>query len=502
MRALEEVEGLYPGSSVEVAVCGSGGAAVAAALDVSDMRMNGSCAGGTGAFVDEIAAVLEVPVEGFDALAREGATVYDISGRCGVYAKTDIQPLLNQGVPRADLALSSMHAIAKQTIGGLAQGLDITAPVIFEGGPLTFNPTLVRVFAERLGLEGDDVVVPERPEMMVAIGAALSCSGLFADASEPLDIDRAKDVLTRMGRGASSASGPKFFETLEERDAFDARHRLPEIVRSSDVPDNVGRTVRAYLGIDSGSTTTKFALIDERERLIDEFYASNQGEPLGVCTDALMALRDRYAKAGVGLDIIACGTTGYGEALFQHAYHADCHAVETVAHATAACAIEPDANFILDIGGQDMKAIWLDRGVVSNITVNEACSSGCGSFLENFASSLRIDAPDIAAAAFRADFPAQLGSRCTVFMNSSIVSEQKSGHGPTTSWRACVVPSSRTCSPRSSVCPIFRAWETASSCRAAPSETTRCCGRSSSIWASRSRALRIPALWAPSASRS
>lgn len=477
VRALEEVKGLYPGSSVEVAVCGSGGAAVAAALDVpfvqevvanaiairdmhpqvrcaielggqdakmiffhkdeatgaldvSDMRMNGSCAGGTGAFVDEIAAVLEVPVEGFDALAREGATVYDISGRCGVYAKTDIQPLLNQGVPRADLALSSMHAIAKQTIGGLAQGLDITAPVIFEGGPLTFNPTLVRVFAERLGLEGDDVVVPEHPEMMVAIGAALSCSGLFADASEPLDIDRAKDVLTRMGRGASSASGPKFFETLEERDAFDARHRLPEIVRASDVPDNVGRTVRAYLGIDSGSTTTKFALIDERERLIDEFYASNQGEPLGVCTDALMALRDRYAKAGVGLDIIACGTTGYGETLFQHAYHADCHAVETVAHATAACTIEPDASFILDIGGQDMKAIWLDRGVVSNITVNEACSSGCGSFLENFASSLRIDAPDIAAAAFRADFPAQLGSRCTVFMNSSIVSEQKSGHGP------------------------------------------------------------------------
>lgn len=476
LSAVERASRLFPDSRLRLAVCGSGGAPAAEALgipflqevvansiavrelypqtrcaielggqdakmvffrqdeatgllEVSDMRMNGSCAGGTGAFLDEIATVLRVPVEQFDALASKGSVLYDISGRCGVYAKTDIQPLINQGVGKADIALSSLHAVAKQTIGGLAQGLDIEPPVIFEGGPLTFNPTLVRVFSERLGLEEGQAIVPEHPETMVARGCALSLSGVFADAPADVDLDRARRILEGGLHSEDRPHAEPYFADDAEREAFLARHARPAAVSVLEREDPP-RRVRAYLGIDSGSTTTKFALVDEDERLVDEFYSSNEGEPLDVATQALREMHERYERAGVQLDVIACGTTGYGELMFDRAYHADFHTVETVAHAAAATKYVPDATFVLDIGGQDMKAIWLDDGVVSDIVVNEACSSGCGSFLENFASTLGIPVERIAEAAFRSKDPAVLGSRCTVFMNSSIVTEQKNGKTP------------------------------------------------------------------------
>ena len=399
------------------------------ALDVADMRMNGSCAGGTGAFIDEVASILNVPVEEFDDLAARGTCVYDISGRCGVYAKTDIQPLLNQGISKEDLALSAFHAIAKQTIGGLAQGLEIRKPVVFEGGPLTFHHTLVKVFAQRLGLSGEETLQPRRPEMVIARGAALSLAGMYAGQGAA-DI---KNMMSRLlaleaeGKLQSAQQGTPFFSSKEERERFQAAHALPD---ASPVPIRPGETVRAWLGIDSGSTTTKFVLLDQEERLLDSFYAPNAGEPLTVARDALIALRDRYRAAGATLEILGVGTTGYGEQLFAKAFSAECHVVETVAHARAATKYIPDATFILDIGGQDMKAIWLDRGVVTNIVVNEACSSGCGSFLENFASSLGIPVEQIAGAAFASEHPATLGSRCTVFMNSSIVTEQRNGKQP------------------------------------------------------------------------
>lgn len=398
-------------------------------LEVSDMRMNGSCAGGTGAFIDEIAALLKVSVEEFDDLARKGTKVYDISGRCGVYAKTDIQPLPNQGVPKEDLALSAFHAIVKQTLGGLAQGLDIHPPVVFEGGPLTFNPTLIRVFAERLELTRADAVVPDHPETIVAHGAALSLDGLFASDQASLDIPEAVERLKacEQSLAANLTTGKPFFESPDEHDAFTARHRLASIPGPSQQKPGA---LTVYLGIDSGSTTTKFALVDQNENLVDGFYAPNEGEPLKVAQQALLDLHERYRAQGIELDIAGCGTTGYGEHLFATAFHADYHAVETVAHAKAAAKYVPDASFILDIGGQDMKAIWLDQGIVTDIVVNEACSSGCGSFLENFAASLGIPASEIASAAFRATNPADLGSRCTVFMNSSIVTEQKNGKTP------------------------------------------------------------------------
>lgn len=397
------------------------------ALGVADMRMNGSCAGGTGAFVDEVASVLKIPVREFDAMASKGTCVYDISGRCGVYAKTDIQPLLNQGVAKADIALSAFHAIAKQTIGGLAQGLEIRKPVAFEGGPLTFNPTLIRVFAERLELTEDEILIPPHPELMVAIGAAVSLDAMFgeksreASPSELLDLLRGEDF---KNAGGSTGDVKPFFAFQEEKKAFQKRHAMPAMEWRE---PKAGEDVCAYLGIDSGSTTTKFVLMDDQEEILWAFYAPNEGEPLYVARRALIEMRDRYRRAGAKLHILAAGTTGYGEMLFAKAFQAEYHTVETVAHARAAGKYVEDATFILDIGGQDMKAMWLDRGIITNILVNEACSSGCGSFLENFASSLNISAEDIADTAFSSKHPAVLGSRCTVFMNSSIITEQRNG---------------------------------------------------------------------------
>ena len=399
-------------------------------LTVADMRMNGSCAGGTGAFIDEVAAILRVPIEKFNETASQGSCVYDISGRCGVYAKTDIQPLLNQGVSKEDLALSSFHAIAKQTIGGLAQGLEIEGPVVFEGGPLTFHPRLIRVFAERLGLSGEEILIPERPELMIAYGAALSLGELYGEDERTYELsdllERIRQI-QRRGLEREQKDAPVFFETPKELAAFQERHRLPGTRRREPEP---GEVVRAYLGIDSGSTTTKMVLMDENENLLDTFYASNGGEPLKVAKKALIALREYYHSRGARLEILAAGTTGYGELLFANAFGAEYHTVETVAHVRAAEKYVPDATFILDIGGQDMKAIWLDHGIITNILVNEACSSGCGSFLENFASSLHIPVKEIAKAAFAAEHPAALGSRCTVFMNSSIITEQRNGKLP------------------------------------------------------------------------
>ncbi|MCL2761696.1 MAG: acyl-CoA dehydratase activase [Treponema sp.] len=400
-------------------------------LMVGDMRMNGSCAGGTGAFIDEIASLLRTPVEAFDALAAKGTQVYDISGRCGVFAKTDIQPLLNQGGLLPDIALSTFHAIAKQTIGGLAQGLELKPPVVFEGGPLTFNPTLIRVFAERLGLAEADIIRPPNSELLVAYGAALSVGELFKDYSSNFSQEAAltslsmyREVVTLNTENTDQV----FFANQNERKAFEERHRLHTINNDlAALKREYGDTLKVFLGIDAGSTTTKFVLMDEDENVVDYFYNPNRGEPLRVIKQGLLAMRTKYRDAGINLEIIALGTTGYGELLFDKALGADFHTVETVAHVAAAQKYIPGVTFIMDIGGQDMKAINIANGIVTNITVNEACSSGCGSFLETFAETLHIPVDKIAEVAFNAKTPAKLGSRCTVFMNSTIITEQKNG---------------------------------------------------------------------------
>lgn len=405
-------------------------------LQASDMRMNGSCAGGTGAFIDEVAKLLKIPVEQFDDLAARGEHIYQISGRCGVFAKTDIQPLLNQGVDRTDLALSTFHAVARQTIGGLAQGLQIRPPVIFQGGPLTFNHTLVRVFGERLKLTAEEIIRPNQPEIFVAVGAALSIpliasdspavtAAELADRLASIDDTRLRSGNTDDDGGASTI--PPFFADEEERRDFLERHQRPAWTRLTFPP---GSVVDAYIGIDAGSTTTKMVLLDETGTILDSAYSHNEGEPLQTGVRLLTAILGRYEGEDVTVKIKGLGTTGYGEKLFAAAFHADYHTVETVSHAHAALQIEPTAGFVLDIGGQDMKAITISDGIVTGISLNEACSAGCGSFLENFAHNLEVPVERIAEKAFAAESPSVLGSRCTVFMNSSIITEQKNGKGP------------------------------------------------------------------------
>ena len=397
-------------------------------LVASDMRMNGSCAGGTGAFLDEVATLLKTPVEKLDSAASQGTTVYDVSGRCGVFAKTDIQPLLNQGVNKQDLALSCFHAVAKQTIGGLAQGLEIHPPVIFEGGPLHFNPSLVDVYAERLNLSKEEVIIPENPEVMIAYGAALSVPVMFSD-TEPVDLQDfcRHSAFTHREKPETGELTRPFFSSEEEKREFREGHVLPDFPH---IEDYAGQELNLYLGIDAGSTTSKFVLIDEQENLVYSFYGKNHGEPLKVIQKALLEFKQKCDDLNITLNILGSGTTGYGERLFYEAFRVDYHTVETVAHAEAALKYAPEASFILDVGGQDMKAIFLNRGIVTGITLNEACSAGCGSFLENFAGSLKIPVDQIAEKAFLSKAPSTLGSRCTVFMNSSVITEQKNGKLP------------------------------------------------------------------------
>ncbi|MGI6204701.1 MAG: acyl-CoA dehydratase activase [Anaerovoracaceae bacterium] len=395
----------------------------------SDMRMNGSCAGGTGAFLDEIASLLDVKPEGFEALAEKGTSVYDISGRCGVFAKTDIQPLLISGAKKEDIALSACHAIVKQTIGGLAQGLELKPPIIFEGGPLTFDRVLVRAFAETLELTEDDIVIPEHPETIVALGTAIAIDQLFTDDG---DIVTMTDLIRRLERAdevtEEREEAPPFFVSEEDKREFTERHDAE--LKEVEEPHPKNGELKVYIGIDSGSTTSKFVLLDEEERVVDSFYANNRGEPVRVVRDGLLQIRKKYDALGIRLNVLGLGTTGYGEKMLASAFGADCHLVETVAHSMGCAAYYPDTTFLLDIGGQDMKAIWLDDGVIRSVMLNEACSSGCGSFLENFADNLGIPVEEIADAAFRSKSPAKLGSRCTVFMNSTIISEQREGKEP------------------------------------------------------------------------
>ena len=401
-------------------------------LVTSDMRMNGSCAGGTGAFIDEIASLLKVPTEEFEGLAAKGKKVLSISGRCGVFAKTDIQSVLNAGGSREDIALSAFHAIVKQTVGGLAQGLELKPPIIFEGGPLTYDHTLVKAFQEKLNLKDDEVIRPKHPETIVALGAAIAVDELFPDDDESTLLDP-NEAVKKLEGGAvridhkGSSVKKAYFESEEECRAWRENHKSKEI---EEIKTNPGDILDIYIGVDAGSTTSKLVFVTPEGKVIDKFYANNQGDPITVVKRGLLELYGKYESRGVSLNVLGFGTTGYGELLIAKAFGADYHTVETVAHAAAAQRFVPDVSFILDIGGQDMKGIWVSDGIVTNITLNEACSSGCGSFLENFAKSLKIPTEKIADAAFRSKKPADLGSRCTVFMNSTIITEQKNGCGP------------------------------------------------------------------------
>lgn len=395
---------------------------------VSDMRMNGVCAGGTGAFLDQMATLINIPIERFNESASRGGHVYNISGRCGVFAKTDIQPLLNQGISPDDIAFSCLHALAKQTIGGLAQGMVITAPVLFAGGPFYFIPTLIDVFKQRLDLTDKDIILPQQSQTFIAYGAALSLkTGLNRSSGKTTTIQSVIRIIKHAQNvGGSAGSGMPFFSSVTERDTFLKRHTPPAGQAAPATALRKGEQA-IYIGLDAGSTTTKIAVIDETGEMLFSFYRNNQGKPIDTAREGLLEFLDFCDSANIVPVIRGLASTGYGENLFATAFHADYHTVETIAHKEAAIKFCPQASFVLDLGGQDMKAIFIRNGIITNIVLNEACSAGCGSFLETYAKTLGISASDIAARAFEAHYPSSLGSRCTVFMNSSVITEQRNG---------------------------------------------------------------------------
>ena len=375
----------------------------------TEVRMNGSCAGGTGAFIDQMATLLKMGADEMDAAAQTATRTYTIASRCGVFAKSDIQPLINQGAQAGDIAASIYQAVVNQTIAGLAQGRPIQGNIVYLGGPLTFSKTLRQSFDKTLGVQG---LCPENSLLFVALGAAF-----YAD--EESDLHEVARRLDDYSATATYVSLPPLFANQQEYEEFHARH-LKATVPCLPFSAQCGPV---HIGIDSGSTTIKLVVIDQNANILFESYRPNLGNPVPLVRETLLKLY----KDHPGLQIASVTTTGYGEDLIKNAFHCDRGLVETVAHFTAAKHFLPDVDFIIDIGGQDMKCFKIEDGAISNIFLNEACSSGCGSFLQTFAQALGYDVKEFAALGLFADKPVDLGSRCTVFMNSSVKQAQKDG---------------------------------------------------------------------------
>jgi len=382
-----------------------------------DQRMNGICAGGTGAFIDQMATLLGTDTPGLNELAKHHSTIYPIAARCGVFAKTDIQVLLNEGARKEDIAASVFQAVVNQTIGGLACGKPIKGNVAFLGGPLWFLSELRQRFKDTLKLGDSQAIFPEQAQFFVAIGAALASGANNAIQLSDL-IDRLKN-LDVSGYHEISRLQP-LFKDAAELDNFRRRHDAHQ-VNKRDLTSFAGN---CFLGLDAGSTTTKAALIDENGCLLYSCYRNNSGSPLN---SAVAILTDLYSRLPATAKIVNAAVTGYGEGLLKAALRVDMGEVETMAHYTAARFFNPGVDLILDIGGQDMKCLKIKDGNIDNIMLNEACSSGCGSFIEGFAQSLNIPVQEFAQLALTAADPVDLGSRCTVFMNSMVKQAQKEG---------------------------------------------------------------------------
>lgn len=382
-----------------------------------EQRMNGTCAGGTGAFIDQMAALLKTDATGLNDLAKEYGTIYPIASRCGVFAKTDIQPLINEGAKKEDIAVSVLQAVVTQTIGGLACGKPIKGKVAFLGGPLHFLSELRNRFIETLELKEEDVIFPENSQLYVALGAAIASRDEEVVYFKEI-VDKVKELAKFQDKEIETLR--PLFKNEEELTEFRDRHDKSKALRK-ELKDYKGN---AYLGIDAGSTTTKVALVGEAGELLYTYYGSNEGSPLLRVVDIL---KDIYNQMPKGVKIANSTVTGYGEGLIKAALHIDIGEIETIAHYKAADNFLPGVDFILDIGGQDMKCLRIKNGVIDSILLNEACSSGCGSFIETFANSLNMDVKNFAKEAVYSSKPVDLGSRCTVFMNSRVKQSQKEG---------------------------------------------------------------------------
>ena len=383
-----------------------------------EQRMNGTCAGGTGAFLDQMATLLNTDTMGLNELSKNHNTIYPIASRCGVFAKTDVQPLLNEGAAKEDIATSIFQAVVNQTISGLACGRPIKGNVAFLGGPLSYLPELRKRFVETLKLKDDEIIVPEDAHLLVAKGATLDSMN-----HTPISIQKLKskiELLKNYHDDSSNSLAP-LFTVEEEYEQFKKRHEKNVVFKR----ELNGFKGNCFIGIDAGSTTSKLVLIDEKGALLYSSYKSNEGKPIQTVIGMLKNLYKVLPQEAI---IRYSGSTGYGEKLIQTGLNVELNEIETIAHYTAAKMFLPDVTSIVDIGGQDMKYIKIKNNAINNIMLNEACSSGCGSFMETFAKSLNLSMPEFVKSAIEARNPVDLGSRCTVFMNSKIKQAQKEGY--------------------------------------------------------------------------
>ena len=374
-----------------------------------EVRMNGTCAGGTGAFIDQMATLLNVPLEELDALAKQYEKTYTIASRCGVFAKTDIQPLLNQGARKSDIAESIFNAVVSQTVAGLAQGREIEGQVVYLGGPLTFMSELRNCFDRTLNTKG---ICPENSLYFVACGAALC-------AEKPIDFDKVIEEVKNYRGSGNFAFNPPLFKDEEDYKKFSDRHAKATVTQK----ELKGYKGKAYVGMDAGSTTVKGVVLNDDGELLYSKYLPSKGNPVEIIKGFL---EEVYA-INPEINIVSSAVTGYGEEIIKNSFDVDYGIVETIAHFTAAKYFMPDVEFIIDIGGQDIKCFKIHNGAIDNIFLNEACSSGCGSFLQTFANALGYEIADFAKLGLFAKRPVDLGSRCTVFMNSSVKQAQKDG---------------------------------------------------------------------------
>lgn len=403
------VNKMIPGTDVVIELGGED-AKILFLTDGLEVRMNGSCAGGTGAFIDQMATLLNMEAGQMNEAAKQYEKIYTIASRCGVFAKSDVQPLLNQGAGKNDIAASIFYAVVNQTIAGLAQGREIAGKVVYLGGPLTFLSELRKAFDHTLKLEG---IAPDNSLYFVAMGAALKKD------SKCFSLEEMKDKINGYTASGGYASCKPLFTDREEFDKFLERHK-----KNSDHIHNVTELVGpVYLGIDAGSTTVKAVVVDENANILCSQYLPNGGNPVPIIKDFLRDLYEKYPD----IRIESSAVTGYGEEMIMSAFGVDFGIVETVAHFTAAKKFQPDVDFIIDIGGQDIKCFQIRNNAIDNIFLNEACSSGCGSFLQTFAGALGYPIEEFANVGLFADKPVDLGSRCTVFMNSSVKQAQKDG---------------------------------------------------------------------------
>ncbi len=394
---------------------------------VPDMRMNGNCAGGTGAFIDQTATLLGVDVSELNDLAARAKTIYPIASRCGVFSKTDVQNLISRSVPKEDIAASMLHAISMQVVSALARGMDILPKVFLCGGPFAYIPELRKHLAQAMALSEDDLIVPEHTQWIPAIGTALRVGKSEKGASAKFQVSSLQDLAALFAHADTLSLTTSSLEPLfTDRHDYNTWLQQKQTISLNSKPSTLNSQPSStfFLGVDSGSTTTKLVLLNDRGDIVYSDYRYNRGNAFQTFYDALSTMRE-----AIGHDITIAGScaTGYGENLLKTAFNLDHSIVETMAHFLAAKHLCPQVSFVLDIGGQDMKAIFVENGSIQCIEINEACSSGCGSFLMTFAQQLGYTVEQFAEKALLAAHPYDLGTRCTVFMNSKVKQAMREG---------------------------------------------------------------------------